>query len=256
VIVSREDYMSAPTLPPLSPNAWLRWDVVQRLLPPAGQDVLEIGCGQGGFAARLAQRYSYSGVEPDAESASIAAERVLQSGGRGVVHHGDLSVLDPAARFDLVCAFEVIEHIEHDEQALDAWAGRLRPGGWLLLSTPAYQHRFGPADEMVGHYRRYDPPVMARLLAHVGLRDVEVVQFGAPLGYLLEAGRNAVGRRRRASICSAPIAERTYASGRTLQPASTLHAAAARFGTLPFRWVQHAFPRRGPGLVARGRTPD
>jgi len=127
---------------------------------------------------------------------------VLRSGGRGTIHQGDLSGLDPAARFDLVCAFEVIEHIEDDERALHDWAARLRPGGWLLLSTPAYQHRFGPADEMVGHYRRYDPPVMARLLAGVGLRDVQVVQFGAPLGYLLEAGRNAVGRRR-ASVAAA-----------------------------------------------------
>jgi SAM-dependent methyltransferase len=248
--------VAPPTLPPLSPNGWLRWDVVRRLLPAAAEDVLEIGCGQGGFAARLAQRYSYLGVEPDDLSAIVAAERVLRSGGRGRVQHGDLSVVDPAARFDLVCAFEVIEHIEDDEAALRAWAGRLRPGGSLLLSTPAFQHRFAAADEMVGHYRRYDPPVMRRLLTDIGLRDAEVVQFGAPLGYLLEAGRNTVAKRRQGSIATAPIEERTYASGRTLQPRKRLHAAAARFGTLPFRWVQHAFPQHGPGLVARARAPD
>jgi SAM-dependent methyltransferase len=245
----------APTLPPLSPNGWLRWDVVDRLLPPPGADVLEVGCGQGGFAARLAQRYSYTGVEPDGVSAARAAERLAAAGGRGTVHHGDLSVLDPADRFDLVCAFEVIEHIADDGQALREWADRLRPGGWLLLSTPAYQHRFGPADEMVGHFRRYDPPVMAQLLARTGLREVELVQFGAPLGYLLEAGRNAVGRRRQGQLSAAPMAQRTDASGRTLQPTRPLQAAAARFGTLPFRRLQRAFPDKGPGLVARGRKP-
>src|SRR6202034_4028879 len=54
---------------PLAPNAWLRYDVVQRMLPPDGiTDVLEIGCGQGAFGARLARRYRYLGVEPDKTS--------------------------------------------------------------------------------------------------------------------------------------------------------------------------------------------
>ena len=47
----------------------------------------------------------------------------------------------------------------------------------------------------------------------------------------------------------------TDASGRTLQPSTSLAATAARLGTLPFRGVQRAFPRTGPGLVARARTP-
>ncbi|MDQ1667431.1 MAG: hypothetical protein QOH75_3462, partial [Actinomycetota bacterium] len=69
--------MATPgSLPPLSPNGWLRWDVVSRLLPPTGVDVLEVGCGQGGFAARLAQSYDYVGVEPDSVSAGVAADRL------------------------------------------------------------------------------------------------------------------------------------------------------------------------------------
>jgi len=243
------------SLPPLSPNGWLRWDVIERLVPPGVVDVLEVGCGQGGVATRLAQRYSYVGVELDEVSAGVAAARLRAAGGRGMVHHGDLSMLDPGARFDLVCAFEVIEHIADDARALRDWAGRLRPGGSLLLSTPAFQHRFGPADEMVGHYRRYDPPVLARLLREAGLGEVELVQFGAPLGYLLEAGRNAAGRRRAAEVAATPVAERTGASGRTLQPGRPLQSALARYGTLPFRRLQRAFPGHGPGLVARATAP-
>ena len=51
-------------LPPLTPNAWLRWDVVERALPAQVTTVLEIGCGQGGFGARLSQGRDYLGVEP------------------------------------------------------------------------------------------------------------------------------------------------------------------------------------------------
>ena len=53
---------------PLAPNAWLRYDVVERMLPAGVTDVLEIGCGRGSLGARLAQRYHYLGVEPDRAS--------------------------------------------------------------------------------------------------------------------------------------------------------------------------------------------
>jgi SAM-dependent methyltransferase len=247
---------STSVLPPLSPNGWLRWEVVSRLLPPGRLDVLELGCGQGGFGARLAQRYRYLGVEPDAVSCTVARARVAAAGGGGEVRQGDESVVAADELFDLVVAFEVIEHIEDDAGALAAWASHVRPGGWLLLSTPAWQKRFGPADEMVGHFRRYDPPVLRSRLAGAGLVDVELVHFGAPLGYILEAGRNAVGKRRLASPeSSASMAERSEASGRTLQPSTSWTATAARLGTLPFRKLQNAFPGTGPGLVARARKP-
>ena len=247
---------STSVLPPLSPNGWLRWEVVSRLLPPGRLVVLEMGCGQGGFGARLAQRYRYVGVEPDAVSCTVARARVAAAGGGGEVRQGDESVVAADELFDLVVALEVIEHIEDDASALAAWASHLRPGGWLLLSTPAWQKRFGPADEMVGHFRRYDPPVLRSRLAGAGLTDVELVHFGAPLGYVLEAGRNAVGKRRLASPqSSASMAERSEASGRTLQPSTSWTATAARLGTLPFRKLQNAFPGTGPGLVARARKP-
>ena len=245
------------TLPPLSPNAWLRWDLVSQLLPEDAYAALEVGCGQGGFGARLAQRYRYVGLEPDPVSYTVACERLAAAGGDGEIRNGDLSALRPDESFDLVCAFEVIEHIEHDDKALAEWAGRLRPGGWLVLSTPAFQHRFGPADVMAGHFRRYEPAIMSRLLRETGLENVEVRQFGGPLGFVLEAGRNQIGRRRVAaqSQVKASMSEKTSGSGRLLQPQSGLQGAATRYGTLPFRWLQRTFPGHGPGLVARAQLP-
>ncbi len=243
------------TLPPLSANAWLRWDLVSRLLPASARDVLEIGCGQGGFAARLARRYRYVGLEPDPVSYDVAVRRLAAAGGNGEIRNGDLSLLRSDERFDIVCAFEVIEHIEDDRRALAEWASRLRPGGHLLLSTPAFQHRFGPADDMAGHFRRYHPQALARLLGETGLEHVIVRQFGGPLGYVLELARDQVGKRWAASNAGASKADRTCGSGRLLQPSSRLQGGVTQYGTLPFRLLQRAFPNHGPGLVACARAP-
>jgi SAM-dependent methyltransferase len=236
---------------PLTPNAWLRYDVIARLLPAGITDVLEVGCGQGSLGARLTQRYRYLGVEPDQTSWAVASRRVSATGG-GEVRNVAVGALGDE-RFDLVCAFEVLEHIEDDATALKEWAVRLRPGGWLMLSVPAHQRRFAAADEMAGHFRRYDPGAMAALLASCGFTDIQIRQYGFPLGYLLEAARNQIARRRLAPSAGQSLAERTAGSGRLLQPSSGVTGAVNRWGTAPFRVLQRAFPNAGTGLVALGR---
>jgi SAM-dependent methyltransferase/glycosyltransferase involved in cell wall biosynthesis len=237
---------------PLTPNAWLRYELIRRMLPPGVTDVLEVGCGQGALGVRLAQRYQYVGVEPDRASWTVAAKRV---GAAGTGEVRNVAVRDLGdSRFDLICALEVLEHIEDDAAALKEWAERLRPGGWLLLSVPAHQRRFGPADELVGHFRRYDPDAMKALLAGSGFTQIQIRQYGFPLGYLLEAGRNRIAQRRLSRAGGLSAAERTAGSGRLLQPASALRGRAARWGTAPFRKVQRAFPRTGTGLIVLARS--
>jgi SAM-dependent methyltransferase len=241
--------------PALPPNAWLRWDVVSRLLPDDAVDVLEIGCGQGGFAVRLARRYNYLGIDPDIASFQLARSRLAAGGGRGEVRNGDLSVLNADEAFDLVCAFEVIEHIADDSHVLSDWAARVRPGGWLMLSTPAWQKRFAAWDELAGHFRRYDPGVLQARLSEIGLTDVRIVPFGGPLGIVLESVRNGIARRRGPAAAGESKEARTAASGRLLRlpdgPAAFIPYAL----TLPFMGLQRALPGRGTGLVALARNP-
>jgi hypothetical protein len=77
-------------------------------------------------------------------------------------------------------------------------------------------------------------------------------RYAYPLGHVLEAGRNALGKRRLASS-STSVAERTAASGRLYQPGGSLFGTANRIGTAPFRGLQRLFPDRGVGIVALGR---
>lgn len=248
--------MAQTALPPLSVMGSLRWDVVRRLLPDrAGADILEVGCGEGAVAARLAGVHDYLGIEMDAVSAATAAQR-LATVGRGEVRHGDLSVVEQGRLFDLVLAFEVIEHIEDDLAAVSDWVGRLRPGGSLVVSTPAYPSRYGPMDELVGHFRRYEPAGLVALLREAGLTDATVVHYGVPVAYLIEPVRNLIARRRLRSTRLESMAVRTGHSGRTLQPRGRVLGAAIEAATTPAKAVQRRFPGRGPVLVARGRRPD
>lgn len=239
---------------PLTPYARLRWDLVAPLFPATRSRVLEIGCGQGAAAVRIAGRHDYTGVELDKASIDVARRRMAESGLGGRLVHGSLDGLADDELFDVVCAFEVLEHIEEDAKALAEWTARLRPGGLLLLSVPAWQSRYGPMDEAVGHFRRYDPEHLRGLLTDVDLDPVCGRLYGAPLGYGLEAIRNQFARRRSILREGATVEDRTARSGRLLQPSSALHGVLIEAGTWPFRVVQRFLPGVGTGLVAWGRV--
>jgi SAM-dependent methyltransferase len=258
---------STTSLPPLAANAWLRYDVVARMLPSGARTVLEIGCGQGAVGTRIAATRDYLGVEPDATSFAAAAARIAALG-RGEVRQGVVDDVVPAGQqFDLVCAFEVIEHLEDDAAALAEWVQRIKPGGSLMISTPAFPSRYGEWDAIVGHYRRYEPEQFAQLMRDAGLVDPEVVVYGAGLGEVLETARNLIGKRRMdrsgtpmpakgtdGDVDASTMAHLTSGSGRLLQPPPAA-AMAVQIGTAPFRALQRRFPHRGTGLVATARKP-
>lgn len=243
--------VSLDRVAPLAPRAWLRYDIVERTIPAGVGSVLEIGCGRGAFGARLAQRYDYLGVEPDDASYAVARDR-LRAAGAGEVRNISSADLGDQ-RFDLVCAFEVLEHIEDDAAALKEWSSHVRPGGWLLLSVPADQERFGPFDTLVGHFRRYSPADLTARLEGAGLTDIAVRRYSYPLGHALDAVRNVIGQRQLATN-TASVEARTAASGRTFQPGGIVMGSVNRIGTAPFRRVQRLFSDKGTGLVALARV--
>ncbi len=250
--------MPRPPLAPLAPNAALRWDVVRRELPDRRSRVLEVGCGQGGFGTRIAARHDYTAVEIDAASWAVADARVRAVSPAARVVHGSVSALEPGETFDVVCAFEVLEHLEDDAGALAEWAARVRPGGTMLLSVPAWPARYGPWDTAAGHFRRYEPAALAGMLHRAGLVDAHVRVYGAPLGFLLEAvrDRTVAAAGRQSPTDAGSMTARTSGSGRMFQPSTSLAGTVIAVGTWPFRVLQRAFPRSGIGLVARARRPQ
>jgi 2-polyprenyl-3-methyl-5-hydroxy-6-metoxy-1,4-benzoquinol methylase/glycosyltransferase involved in cell wall biosynthesis len=256
----RGSLMTAPTtetkpLPPLAIRAWLRYDVVKRVIDRLKpRTALEIGCGQGAFGARLAGEVQYVAVEPDDSSYAMARDRIEPRG--GTVLHGFHDAVPDGSSYDIVCAFEVLEHIDDDRGMLTQWVQLVRPGGHLLLSVPAFQERFGAMDAHAGHFRRYSPAQLEERLAQAGLTDIEVTVYAWPLGYALESVRNRIDANKLAKARGASIEELTAASGRTFQPTGRAMGAFVNAATIPFRYLQRTRPTAGTGLVAVARRPE
>ncbi|MEL4319030.1 methyltransferase domain-containing protein [Leifsonia sp. YIM 134122] len=243
----------ASALPPLAPRALLRWRVVRRVMKAlAPATIVEVGIGEGAMGARLATLADYRGVEPDPISCARAREVIEPLGGR--VANGFLDDVDPGPAPDVICAFEVLEHIDDHRAALADWVAHLPSGAHLVLSVPAFAKRFGPSDVRSGHFRRYDPPMLRTLMEEEGLVGVEVIVYAWPLGYALEAVRNRRDERKLANT-EYSITELTAASGRTGQPRSRVLGTAILIGTSPFMLLQRFAKGRGTGLVAIGRRP-
>ncbi|MFT5478984.1 MAG: SAM-dependent methyltransferase [Planctomycetota bacterium] len=122
-------------------------------------DVLEIGAGIGGTTRTLCDgnQTSWLCAEPDAEMAGrlveVARDEPFPVEPEVVV--GGLADLDPERRFDAILYIDVLEHIEDDRGELEAASRFLKPGGKLVVLSPAFQFLFSPFDAAVGHHRRY-----------------------------------------------------------------------------------------------------
>jgi SAM-dependent methyltransferase len=124
--------------------------------PWLGDQILEIGAGVGNLTQFLLNAKRVVCVEPEPDYwgrlNDIAALH------RNVTVHTTPLEGIPAGvdRFDSVLCVNVLEHIENDEQALQAMADRLRPGGHVVLYVPATPWAFGKMDTHLGHWRRYN----------------------------------------------------------------------------------------------------
>lgn len=137
---------------------WPIWGELEKEISPSSR-LLELGSGvlpripvAGGFFADLSQ---------------AALVKLNLHGGFGVRSAGPLPFADDA--FQVVCAFEVLEHIPDDQTVLNELARVIKPGGALFLSVPVDPQLFTGFDTACGHVRRYKAAELRDRLAACGL---------------------------------------------------------------------------------------
>ncbi|HYP84340.1 class I SAM-dependent methyltransferase [Variovorax sp.] len=152
----------------VEPQRFNTWPLVQSLLPGREQR-LEVGPG-------LRPRLPIAGTHfVDISAPALAA---LRERGAQVLQGEVTSLPFADAAFDLVCALDIVEHVDDGDGALSELARVARSGATVLISTPLHPSRWTPFDDFVGHKRRYEPD---GLLAKLAQNDL-VVERSAVFG--------------------------------------------------------------------------
>ncbi len=153
-------------------DQWVSWR--------PGMRVVEIGTGPGENLYSLYPKdIALAGVEPDHDNAALANSR-----GEVPVYAGTIERMPEEVSQtpqDLICMFDVLEHIQEDEAALDQLGTLLGEGGLLALSVPAYQWMWGQQDVVNMHCRRYTQKALCRKLKRHGFTIIHATYFNTIL---------------------------------------------------------------------------
>jgi SAM-dependent methyltransferase len=133
-----------------------------KIRPWVHGDVLEVGAGIGTNTQLLQNPdvRSWHSLEPDPELSRRLQETVNGVPGHRVTTGTIASITGD--RYDSILYIDVLEHIERDREEVCNAADLLRPGGHVIVLSPAQQFLFSEFDRAIGHFRRYDAASLRR----------------------------------------------------------------------------------------------
>ena len=211
--------------------------VRREVQPPAGAKILEIGCGSGHNLSMLADFGHVDGLELDDEMRALSEKRL----GRKIMRSPlpELGEVKDKS-YDLIGAFDVIEHVDDDHAALAAIATKLKPGGKFMMTVPAHPWMWTAHDVANHHKRRYSKRALRALIDGSPMRLEKIGYFNSLLFPLAVADRAAAKLRGKddgnVSLPPAPLnsaleavfgAERYLVGRLPLPPGLSLFAVAS-----------------------------
>jgi SAM-dependent methyltransferase len=171
-------------------------DALQRWFP-GPRRYLEIGSGTGYVAQGIAEAFPQWDVVASDALARDASMLKL-----------DVRAIPFRDSFDVVGAYDVLEHIDDDGAALDQLRATCRKGGGLLLTVPQHPFLWSPADRHAGHCRRYRRRDLEALLRGRGFEILQSASFNSvnlPLFALRSWFLNATGRDPGTAVPAPPV---------------------------------------------------
>ena len=151
-------------------------------------NLLEIGCGTGFVLSGIAAAFpamQLTGSEISVNGLGHAARRIP----RARFFQMDARTIPYVAEFDVIGAFDVIEHIKQDEVVMTQLFAALKPGGGLLLSVPQHESLWSQTDEHARHVRRYSAADLNAKVTRAGFDVLRLTSFVSLLLPLMFASR-------------------------------------------------------------------
>ena len=199
-------YLSPPT--PVSMGDWWfdiateshfwirrRFEVMRRLADTILRDsksAAEIGCGHGLLQKQVEDYYGYSVTGFDLNVIALQKNVSRRSSLYSYDIHQRSAELK--ARFDLLFLFDVLEHIDSENDFLQAVKFHLADSGNLLINVPAHPFFYSDYDRAAGHVRRYTLDRLEQVALENGFKVRAITYWGLPLVPLLLA-RKGIGMR-------------------------------------------------------------
>ena len=139
-------------------------EAISRQVTDRRPRILDVGCGTGANLLMLSKYGEAEGVDISEDALAFCRERGLDKVRLGA---GEKLPYDDGT-FDLVTAFDVVEHMDDDLAGLREMRRVLRPGGRVLLFVPTFMFLWGLQDDVSNHRRRYRLPELRRVLEQAG----------------------------------------------------------------------------------------
>ena len=149
--------------------------LLDRFFPNAGR-MLEIGCGTGFVLSGLAQHrpeMSFFGAEAYPSGLKHAQKRVPKA----EYAQMDACQIPFSEEFDVVGAFDVLEHIQDDKKAFQEINKALMSEGGIIITVPRYHWLWTKTDEKSGHKRRYTKAEMRKKIEAAGFHILMMTSF-------------------------------------------------------------------------------
>jgi glycosyltransferase involved in cell wall biosynthesis/phospholipid N-methyltransferase len=157
-----------------------RW-MADTISPYVGRTVLEIGAGMGNMSRHLLpHRKLYVATDVNDEYADHL-RNTFRHRPQVCIHKLDATKAEDFHAFeqqlDTVVCLNVLEHIEDDAATLGYIKTLLEPGGRLILLVPNDPKAYGTIDKEIGHYRRYTPESLRKVVTESGYQVEDILNF-------------------------------------------------------------------------------
>jgi ubiquinone/menaquinone biosynthesis C-methylase UbiE len=196
--VSGDTHLQSQVLESLTSAVHYRRWLADLARPYLGEHPIEVGSGNGDYAAewvtpdRSGSRpaiVSFTATDADEGRCAGLAQRFA---GHPVIRvrslwlgpetePGDADGAQPA--YTAAVAYNVLEHIPDDVEAVRAMGRLVRPGGAVVVLVPAFPSAMSTFDRAIGHYRRYTRRMLHETLTAAGL-DIETIRYVNPIGLI------------------------------------------------------------------------